>query len=74
MEHIGQTVVVEELALAVLLAYFEWQEGVFNAERPAESAMWSSGRDGRENSSWCVLTNKSAREFHRLCEYIVCEC
>lgn len=26
----------------------EWQAGVFRAERPAERAMWSNGRGGRE--------------------------
>lgn len=38
VEHIGQTVVVVELAFELLLAYLEWQEGVFNAESPAERA------------------------------------
>ena len=50
MEHIGHTEVVVELALAVLLACAEWQEGVFKAERPAERAISRSGRDGREKS------------------------
>lgn len=38
VEHIGQTVVVVELAFELLLAYLEWHEGVFNAESPAERA------------------------------------
>jgi len=43
VEQIGQTVVVEELAFAVLLANSEWQEGVFKEERPAERAMRRRG-------------------------------
>lgn len=39
VEQIGQTEVVVELAFAVLLACFEWHDGVFKAERPAERAM-----------------------------------
>lgn len=47
MEQIGQREVVE---LAVLLeedAIGEWQDGVLRAERPADRAMWSKGREGR---------------------------
>ena len=62
---------VDELALELLLANLEWQAGVFRAERPAERAMWRSGRAGSENSSLWVLTNKVARKSHRDCEYIV---
>ena len=47
----GHTEVVVELALAVLLACFEWQEGVLSADNPAEMAMCRSGRAGRENNS-----------------------
>jgi len=57
----GQTEVVEELALELLLAYCEWQDGVFRAESPAERAMWSKGLEGREKSSWWVLTKRDAR-------------
>ena len=63
---------VVELALAVLLACFEWQEGVLRAESPAESAMWSSGRGGSEKSSWWVVTKSLARSSHRLSEYSFC--
>lgn len=35
----GQTDVVEELALALLLAFLEWHDGVLRAERPAERAI-----------------------------------
>ena len=65
---------VVELALAVLLACFEWQDGVLRADRPAESAIWRSGRVGREKSSWCVLTKSLARSSHRLSEYNFCPC
>lgn len=51
MEQIGQTEVVEDCALAVLLVYFEWQDGVFSADSPAERAMWRSGLAGRAKSS-----------------------
>ena len=64
--------VVGELALEVLLAYAEWQEGVLRAERPAESAIWSSGRSGREKISWWVLTNRVASSVQRSCEYSSC--
>ncbi len=50
VEHIGHTEVVVELALAVLLANSEWQEGVFKDERPAERAMRRSGLEGMEKS------------------------
>ena len=39
MEHMGHTEVVVELAFAVLLACFEWHDGVLSADNPAESAM-----------------------------------
>lgn len=61
VEQMGQTVVVEELAFAVLLAYFEWQDGVLSTERPAERAMCRSGRAGSEKRSWCVFTKRFAR-------------
>ena len=57
----GQTDVATELALELLLANAEWQEGVFSAESPAERAMWRSGLAGREKSSWWVLTKRDAR-------------
>ena len=65
---------VVELALAVLLACFEWQEGVLRAESPAESAIWRSGRAGSEKSSWWVLTKRLARSSHRASEYSFCAC
>lgn len=74
VEQIGQTDVVVELAFAVLLACFEWQEGVLRAESPAESAMWRSGRAGSEKSSWWVLTKSLARSSHRDSEYNFCPC
>ncbi len=46
----GQTEVVVELALAVLLANSEWHDGVFSDERPAERPIRSSGLGGMENS------------------------
>jgi len=36
----------------------EWHAGVLSAERPAERAMCSNGRGGREKSVWCVLRNR----------------
>lgn len=51
VEQIGQTDVVEELALALLLAFLEWHDGVLRAERPAERAIWRSGCAGMEKSS-----------------------
>ena len=72
VEQMGQTDVVVELAFAVLLACFEWQEGVFRAESPAESAIWRSGRAGSEKSSWWVLTKSLARSSHRVSEYNFC--
>lgn len=65
---------VVELAFAVLLACFEWQEGVLRAESPAESAIWRSGRAGSEKSSWWVLTKSLARSSHRESEYNFCPC
>ena len=65
---------VVELAFAVLLACFEWQEGVLRAESPAESAIWRSGRAGSEKSSWWVLTKSLARSSHRVSEYSFCPC
>lgn len=44
----GHTVVVDEDALADDDVYAEWQAGVFSAERPADKAMWRSGRGGSE--------------------------
>ena len=67
----GQTDVVDEEALDLLLAYAEWQEGVLSAERPAERAMWRRGRVGREKSSWWVLTKRAARSLQRSWEYMV---
>lgn len=71
VEQIGQTVVVVELALELLLAYFEWHEGVLSAESPAERAMCSRGRVGREKSSWWVLRKRLARKSHRDGEYML---
>lgn len=44
----GQTVVVDEEALAEDDVKAEWQAGVLSADRPAERAMWRSGRGGSE--------------------------
>ena len=71
VEHIGQTVVVVELAFELLLAYLEWQEGVLRAERPAERAICSKGRVGRENSSWWVWRKRLATKSHRDFEYML---
>lgn len=46
----GHTEVVVELALAVLLAYSEWHDGVFSEDRPAERAIRRSGLGGMEKS------------------------
>lgn len=32
-------------------AYAEWQAGVLRADKPADNAMCSNGRGGRESSS-----------------------
>ena len=44
----GQTVVVDEEALAEDDVKAEWQAGVLSADRPADRAMWRSGRGGSE--------------------------
>ena len=65
----GHTEVVVELAFAVLLACFEWQEGVLRAERPAERATRRRGREGREKSWWCVSVKREASSSQRDWEY-----
>lgn len=49
------------IILELVLAYLEWQEGVFRAERPAQRAMCKSGRWGREKRAWWVSTKRSPR-------------
>lgn len=44
----------------------EWQEGVLRAERPAESAMWSKGTEGRERRLLCVCMKRVERAPQRL--------
>lgn len=61
---------VVELALELLLAYSEWQDGVLSADSPAERAMCIKGRLGREKSSWWVLTKRLDRNSQRDSEYI----
>ena len=56
---------VDEEAFEELLAYWEWQDGVLSAERPAERAMWRRGRDGSENSSLWVLIKRVERKSQR---------
>lgn len=43
----------------------EWQDGVFRAERPAESAMWRRGTEGRDRRALWVWVNTLARSSHR---------
>lgn len=73
VEQMGHTEVVVELALAVLLACLEWHEGVLRADRPAESAIRRSGREGSEYSWWCVSVKRAANPSHRDCEYQLCK-
>ena len=57
--------VVDDDALAEEDVNAEWQAGVLRAERPAESAMWRSGRGGSEYKLWCVVRNSMARWVQR---------
>lgn len=65
---IGQTVVVDEDALADEEVNAEWHAGVLRAERPAERAMWRSGRGGREYRLWWVVRKREARWDQRVGE------
>lgn len=65
----GQTVVVDEAALAEEDVYAEWHAGVLRADRPALRAMWRSGRGGSEYKLWCVERKRSASIVHLDGEY-----
>lgn len=47
----------------------EWQEGVFSADSPAESAICRSGTEGSARRLLCVCINKLARVVHRASLY-----
>lgn len=47
----GHTELVYEFTFELLLATDEWHDGVFSEDRPAERAMWRSGRAGSEKSA-----------------------
>jgi hypothetical protein len=68
----GHGAVPDDDALAEDDVYAEWHAGVLSADRPAERAMWSSGRGGREYRLWCVARKREERWFQRWGEYSDC--
>lgn len=47
----GHTDVVVDRELVLDEAYAEWHAGVLRADKPAERAMCSNGRGGKDSSS-----------------------
>jgi hypothetical protein len=71
VEHIGHIEVVREeqdVGEIVVCGRELWHEGVLRAERPAESAMCSSGTEGSERSVLWVWEKRVARVVQRVGE------
>ena len=50
----------------------EWHDGVFRADKPADSAIWRRGTDGRDRRLLCVCMKSFAISSQRDWLYSAC--